>query len=225
MRMYMPLALALALPAAAQTPTPFPPQASTLQAFPDPVLEALLGETLARSPDLAQASDLVAAERERIPQARALPDPTLSLGIVNDGFKQLQVGKMDSSYYQVMLTQPFFWPGKRGLKADVARLGAEASGAELSRQRLTLRAEVKRAYFALLLVRDQLRLLEQQAPLLEQAEGIARTRYEVGQGSQTDLLRAQLARTRLAQSRLTLNSEERTIDCGPSPRQRRFPRS
>ena len=39
---------------------------------------------------------------------------------------------------------------------------------------------------------------------------MARTRYEVGQGSQADLLRAQLARTRLEQTRLSLDSEERT---------------
>ena len=210
MRMYVPMALALAAVAGAQTPAPSPLQSYVSSLPSDPVLASLLRETLERSPDLAQASDLVAAEMERIPQAGALPDPTLSLGIVNDGFKQIQVGKMETSYYQVMVTQPFLWPGKRGMKADVARLGAEASGAGLARQRLTLKADVKRAYFALLLARDQLRLLELQAPLLEQGEAIARTRYEAGQGSQVDVLRAQLARTRLAQTRLTLQSEERT---------------
>ncbi|NTV74318.1 MAG: TolC family protein, partial [Holophaga sp.] len=40
-------------------------------------------------------------------------------------------------------------------------------------------------------------------------EATARSRYEVGQGSQADLLRAQLERTRLEQSRLDLQSEER----------------
>ena len=201
MRMYVPMALALAVAAWAQAPS----------LSPDPVLEGLLREAMARSPDLARTSGLIAAERERIPQARALPDPTLTLGIQNDGFQKIQVGEMETSYYQVMLTQPFYWPGKRDLKADVVRLGTEAAEAGLSRERLDLRADVKRAYYGLLLVRGQKRLLELQAPVLEQAEAIARTRYEVGQGSQADLLRAQLARTRLARTRISLDAEERTV--------------
>ena len=210
MRMRQLLALALVTSAWAQTP----PNSSSIQSqtsnATDPILDALLRDALDRSPDLAKASNLIAAEREKIPQAQALPDPTLSLGIQNDGFKKIQVGEMETSYYQLMFTQPLYWSGKRGLKADVARLGAEVSEANLSRDRLTLKADVKRAYYRLLLVRDQQRLLDLQAPLLEQAEAIAKTRYEVGQGSQVDLLRAQLARTRLAQTRLVLEYEERT---------------
>lgn len=207
MRRCLPLSLAFALTTWAQPPATSPRQAAGSR---DPVLEALLSEALDRSPDLARSSDLIAAEKERVPQARALPDPTLSLGIQNDGFNKIQVGEMETSYYQVMLTQPLFWPGKRGMKGDVARLRAEVSEANLSRERLTLRADVKRAYYGLLLVHDQQRLLDLQAPLLEQAEAIAKTRYEVGQGAQVDLLRAQLARTRLTQTRLTLEAEERT---------------
>lgn len=207
MRMYVPLALALATVAWAQTPsTPTPS---------DPVLEALIREALGRSPDLARSANLVDAEKERIPQARALPDPTVSVGIQNDGFDRITVGEpMMDSYYQLMVTQPFYGPGKRRAKAEVARLGAEVAEAAIGRERLTLTADVKRAYYGLLLVRDQKRLLELQAPLLEQAEAIARTRYQVGQGSQADLLRAQLARTRLVQTRLTLDSEERTTLAG-----------
>jgi outer membrane protein TolC len=210
MRMYVPMALTLAVTAWGQVP-PLPAANLPQTALdPDPILEALIREALDRSPDLAKASELIAAERERVPQARALADPTLSFGIQNDGFQKIQVGTMETSYYQVMLTQPFYWPGKRGLKGDVVRLGAEVSEANLARGRLTLQADVKRAYYGLLLVRDQRRLLDLQAPLLEQSEAIAKTRYEVGQGAQVDLLRAQLARTRLAQTRLTLAAEERT---------------
>ena len=210
----IPMVLVLAATAWAQMPTKpsLTPALAPAQvaSSADPVLDSLLREALDRSPDLARSSDLIAAEKERVPQARALPDPTLSVGIQNDGFDKIRVGEMETSYYQVMLTQPFFWPGKRGTKADVARLGAEVSEANLSRERLTLRADVKRAYYGLLLVRDQQRLLDFQVPLLQQAEALTKTRYEVGQGSQADMLRAQLGAMRLIQTRLALESEERT---------------
>ena len=210
MRIYVPMALSFAATVWSQTPPLSVPIPAQMANPSDPVLDSLIRQALDRSPDLARASDLIAAEKERIPQARALPDPTLSFGIQNDGFKKIQVGVMETSYYQVMLTQPFYWPGKRGIKADVARLGAEVSEASLSRERLTLRADVKRAYYGLLLVHDQQLLLDLQVPLLQQAEAITKTRYEVGQGSQADMLRAQLASMRLIQPRLALESEART---------------
>jgi len=211
MRMSMYLVLGL-MPMAgwsqAQPPSPAAP-VLVPAADDDPLLGTLIQEALARNPDLGQARTLVQADQERVPQAGALPDPTLSLGIQNDGFKKLQIGEMETSYYQVMLTQPLPWPGKRALRSAVAQLGAQVSEAAVGRTRLTLEADVRRAYTGLLLVRSQLRLLQDQALLLQQAEATARSRYEVGQGAQADLLRAQLERTRLEQTRARLRAEER----------------
>lgn len=189
------------------TPTSIQPPAPSQ----DPQLLELIQEALRRNPDLARASALADAERERIPQAQALPDPSLTLGLQNDGFQKLQIGEMETSYYQVALTQPFLWPGKRGLRGEIASLGAEASRAQAARTRLSLVADVKRAYLGLLLVRSQKDLLDQQSLLWHKAGVIARTRYEVGQGSQTDLLRAQLEQNRLRQTRLGLQAEETSL--------------
>jgi len=45
----------------------------------DPLLDRLIEESLARRPELRQADEVVRAERERVPQAGALPDPVLTL--------------------------------------------------------------------------------------------------------------------------------------------------
>jgi outer membrane protein, heavy metal efflux system len=176
----------------------------------DPVLEGLVREALDRSPEYARARATVAAERERIPQAGALADPTLSLGIQNDGFKEIQIGKMETSYFQIMVTQPLPWPGKRGARERAARAQASAVEAQLERVRLTTTAEVERAYVDLLLVRGQLALLGKLEALWKEAEAMARTRYAVGEGAQSDLVRSQLERTRLAQQRVALEAAEQT---------------
>ena len=199
-----------------QAPAPESPTPA-LQHSPaaeDPLLRSLIQDALDRNPDLQKNRTLIAAEQEREPQARALPDPSLSLGIQNDGFKEIQVGKMETSYYQVMLTQPLPWPGKRGLRGGLAKLGVEAAQTAASRTRLSLVADVKRAYFGLLLVRGQLELLDQQDLLWRQASELTKVRYEVGQGAQADLLRAQLEQNRLRQARLGLQSEERGLRAG-----------
>jgi len=194
--------------------------AATVQAQPlphappgdpaDPVLAELIRESLDRRPELRQADALVRAERERVPQAGALQDPVLSLGIQNDGFKGIQVGKMDTSFYQVMVTQPLPWPGKLGLRTDVASTGVRLAEAAAARVHLTAKADVERAYLELVLVRDRLALLTRLEALWAKAQGLARSRYETSEGAQSDILRAQLEQSRLRQRRWSLQAEERT---------------
>ncbi|HET6921739.1 MAG TPA: TolC family protein, partial [Anaeromyxobacteraceae bacterium] len=145
------LSLALLAPASAPAQAP--------GAEPDPVLDRLVREALEARPELRQARSLLRAAEERVPQVGRLPDPTLALGIQNDGFQSIQIGKMETSYWQVMLTQPLPWPGKLGLRADAAELEARAAGASLERVRLSVEADVRRAYLDLLLSRDRLKLL------------------------------------------------------------------
>ncbi len=196
--------LVLVAPGLAQAPLPEAPSS-------DPVLAALLREALADHPDLQKADAAVRMDVERVPQAGVLADPSLSLGLQNDGFKRLEVGRMETSFYSVAFTQPLPWPGKRGLRKEVAAIAVDLSGAARARVLLGLEADVRRGYAALLLLRGQQALQAQQVVFLEQAEQLARTRYEVGQGSQSDLLRAQLERTRLQQAVWALAAEEKAV--------------
>lgn len=175
----------------------------------DPALTGLVREALESRPEMAQARATVEADEARIPQARALPDPLLSLGIQNDGFRKLQIGEMETSWWAVTGAETFPWHGKRGLRADALTLGARQSEADLERVRLSVQAEVERAYVDLLLARDERELVAKLETLWAEAEGLARSRYEVGEGAQADVLRAQLERSRLAQRRWSLIAEER----------------
>jgi outer membrane protein TolC len=176
----------------------------------DPTLAALIEQSVTARPELRQAEAAVRAERERIPQAGALPDPVLSLGIQNDGFEEIMVGEMETSFYQVMVSQGLPWPGKRGLRTDVARIAADEAGAALARARLTTEADVRRAYTDLLFARDRLGLLGQLEEIWHTSAGIARARYESGEGAQSDVLRAQLELNRLRQRRWAIEAQERT---------------
>jgi outer membrane protein TolC len=183
------------------------PAGSTLDQ--DPLLRDLVKQALEKRPELAQARAQVSAEQERVPQGKALPDPTLSLGIQNDGFEGLQMGKDPMSWVSIVAAQTFPWVGKRGLRGDVAGLDAASAQADLQRVMLSVIAEVESGYVNLLLVRDQLGLLGKLETLWTQSEGLARARYEAGQGAQSDLLRAHLERNRLRQRRWALQAEER----------------
>jgi outer membrane protein TolC len=175
----------------------------------DPVLAAIVKEAMARRPELASVRALIRAEQERVPQTGALPDPTLTLGIQNDGFSGIQIGKMETSFLAVTASQTFPWAGKRRLRGEVTDFGRRAAELDLRRAQLSIAADVERAYLDLLLARDQLGLLAKLESLWSQSEGLARARYEAGEAAQSDFFRAQLERDRLRQRRWALEAEER----------------
>jgi cobalt-zinc-cadmium efflux system outer membrane protein len=174
----------------------------------DAVLRELVRQAIDARPELRRARALIQAERERVPQVRTLPDPVLALGIQNDGFTHQQIGKMETSWTSIMASQSFPWFGKRELRARVVESGVENAEVELTRAALTVRAEVERAYLDVLEVHDQADLLLKMDALWSQSEGMARSRYETGDGVQSDLLRAQLARNRLRLRRVAIAAEE-----------------
>lgn len=190
--------------------TPAMQAASMTALAADPTLSQLLTEALEARPELRQAEAQAQAAQERVPQAGALPDPVLQLGIQNDGFGELMIGEMEGSYVSIMASQAVPFPGKRALRTEVARLGARAAATQVVRSRLSIEAELRRAYLDLLLTRERLGLLDRLDALWKQSAELARIRYETGEGAQSDLLRAQLELNRLRQRRLALDAEERT---------------
>ncbi len=193
--------VALALPLHAEAPAASLPT--------DRALAGLVRESLSARPELAQSAAIVHAQGERSAQADALPDPMLQVGIQNDGFSSIEVGRMETSFVSVMASQTLPWPGKRGLRRQLAELGTSQAQHALTRLRLSTEAEVRRAYWRLLLVRDRLVLLEQLAALWQKSAEVARVRYETSGGAQSDVLRAQLEIARLDQRRVGLEGEER----------------
>lgn len=193
--------LTISLPIGAETPVVSLPA--------DTTLTRLIDDSLSVRPELARSLAVVHAEEERTAQVDALPDPMLQIGIQNDGFTSIEVGRMETSFISVMASQTVPWPGKRGLRKQVAELGTAQARYAVTRIRLSTLAEVRRSYWELLLVRDRLALLEQLTALWQQSAGVARVRYETAGGSQADVLRAQLELSRLEQRRLGLEAQER----------------
>lgn len=189
---------------------PLTPLAAQAPANPrpslDPALQAYVAEVLARHPDLLRAAEALAVEEAKVPQARSLEDPVLNLELAREPGMELGV-REDMRTRGLMLSQVLPWPGKRERRETIARMEAKGMEAAQSRVRLGLRAEAKRAFLSLLLAREQAALLDLQDRLAAQAESAVRARFEAGQGSQADLLRAQLERSRLLQRRWSAEAE------------------
>jgi outer membrane protein, heavy metal efflux system len=176
----------------------------------DSTLTQLIRESLSTRPELAQAMAISHANEERVSQAGAMPDPMLQVGIQNDGFTSIEIGRMGTSFVSLMASQTFPWPGKLGLREQVAELGSSQSLKVVARVRLSTEADVRRGYLELVLVRDRLELLSRLEGIWQRSASYAQLRYETGGGPQADVLRARLEQSRLEQRRFALLAQEQS---------------
>jgi cobalt-zinc-cadmium efflux system outer membrane protein len=163
-------------------------------------LEALIAEALAQNPDVRALQEWLESARARPAQAKARPDPMVSVLYVNDGWSP-SLGEMPMTTLGFMGSQTLPWPGKRDLREKVATQDSIAPAERLERQRLSVAAGVRRAFWSLALAEESLGVLREQEDVWKEAEGVARARYAVGQGAQQDVLRAQVEITRFEQLR------------------------
>ena len=172
-------------------------------------LDELVREALAANPGVQAALARVEALRRRVPQARALPDPELSVGWMGN-LKPFGVQRDDpSSYRGVEVTQGIPFPGKRKLRGQIADREAEAAWWEYEEARRRVAAEVKAAYYDYFYYERALGITLKNKDLLEKLARIAEVRYQVGKGIQQDVLKAQTELSRLAQ-RLTILEQQQS---------------
>ncbi len=173
----------------------------------DSVLQSLVTEALARSPTLAQRQAAVRAARLRIRPAGTLPDPRLSLGVMDLQMPHFEFNQSDFTEVDAELSQEIPWPGTLGARSGVMRAAAAVARAEEGAVRRELTTAMAVAYYRLGYTMTALETLRHQRDLLEAAVQLSTTRYATGAAPQSDPLQAKLARDRLQSEEFALESQ------------------
>ena len=183
---------------------------ATQPARPSPVgLEDLVREALQKNPAVQSALHTVEAQRRRVPQAKALPDPMVGIGWAGN-ITPFSVQSGDpSSYRAVTASQQLLYPGKLKLRGGIASKDADAASSDLEAVRRRVTADVKTAYFEYWFYDKAMQTTLKDKDLLTKLSQIAEARYRVGKGVQQDVLRSQVEISLLLQ-RLTVLQQQRT---------------
>ena len=163
---------------------------------PDTVLQGLIDAALARNPQLVAAQQIEQAAAARPVQAGSRLGPTVGLFYQNDGVAP-SLGREPMTMLGVSAGQEIPYPGKLGLRRQVAQAEAELAAFDVQRVRLSLVASVKRAYYGLVLARGLAALALEHRKVWDEVRETARVRYASAVGSQQEMLRAQVEGTRL----------------------------
>jgi outer membrane protein TolC len=159
-------------------------------------LDALIETALANNPEIAMAHRKWDAALQKIPQARALDDPTVGV----DAWRKSEEAASPSQT-GLMVSQSIPWFGKRDLRGSVETGAAKQAEMTWRMKTLEVVAKVKRSYYDLWQAQRELDINQRNQELMQQFVEVARSRYEVGKASQSDLIRAQNELARLAEDR------------------------
>lgn len=200
----------LSLPALAADPVA--PSPSLRAVHGAAALNKLVAEALQNNPEIHAARKEQAAAAYRVAPAGALDDPMLEAGIISLPSNSLRFDREDMTMKMIGVSQRFPYPGKRGLREDVAARDAKAADYNYLEIANRIVRDLKLAYFDLGLVIASTRFVENNKSIIEQFLRIAETRYAVGQGNQADVLRAQTQLSRMMDELLKLARERPTAE-------------
>lgn len=169
---------------------------------PSLTLEAAVSEVLAGNPGLAEIharSDAMAAVPS---QAGALPDPALHFQAQNLPTDSFDLHQEDMTFLEVGLSQELPFPGKLALKEKAAEYEAAAARDSLEEARLRLVRDVKVLWWQIYFRERALQVVAANEDKLRQLVAAAQARYEVGEGTQQDVLLARLEQSKLREMEL-----------------------
>ncbi|MFO7596956.1 MAG: TolC family protein [Desulfocurvibacter africanus] len=171
-----------------------------------PGLPELISEALSRNREVLAARAAWQAAGERPSQARALPDPQLSVGVMNLP-TSLRFNDEPMTMKQVQVSQMFPWFGKRELRGDAAGQEAEAARQRYIEAANRVVRELREVYYEFFFVAQQAQLVEANLGVLSQFIEVAKAAYVSGLGKQADILRAQTQHARMIDERLMVERE------------------
>jgi cobalt-zinc-cadmium efflux system outer membrane protein len=172
-------------------------------------LSQLLAEALQNNADLHAAEHSWRAATHTREQVTALPNPQFTLQEFSVGSPRPFAGFHTSNfaYIGIGASQELPYPGKRELKGQAADAAAEVQRAQIGVLQAAVAEQVKSAYFRLAYFQQIIPSLENSRTTLSQVIDSEMARYSAGGGSQTDVLKAQLERTKLVRE-ITMRREE-----------------
>jgi outer membrane protein TolC len=168
-------------------------------------LQSLVEEALLRNPSIQAASRQWEASQAIIPQVQSLPDPNLLLGYQ----RMPMMEPLEGPVYG--FSQKFPFPGKLGLKGEVAARHADRIEQMYYATRLNVISRLKQHYWDLHFIHKGIEIVEKNKLLLMQFEQTANARYSVGKTAQQDVFRAQVELSRVLDRLAVLEQQKESL--------------
>ena len=171
-------------------------------------LQSAEAVALRQNPGLGALTQKIAELRHKAVAVAQLPDPHLALGAANLPLNSFSMNQQQMSMLSVGLSQTFPSFGKLGLEGQQAGVEAQAVADTLRGQSAELVLLLRRAWLQALYTENAMTAVRHQEQLEAASVQAALALYRSAQGTQAEVLRAQLAHASLANDITRLQAEQ-----------------
>jgi outer membrane protein, heavy metal efflux system len=186
-------------------------QALAADAPPAENLEKLVSDAVANNPEIRGAEAREQMYRSRAKQAGSWDDPMLMLKIQNGIISDPLNFRKDTMTQKVIgISQQIPYLGKRGVKTEIAEREADTYKWQIEEKKLEIARMVKEAYYQISFIDRASDIIDRNIAILDDFIKLAETRYTVGQGTQQDILKAQVERSKMLEMKINLVQQRRT---------------
>lgn len=172
-------------------------------------LKAATDKAVQDNPDLAQMLSRAKAMAAIPSQEGTLPDPEITFNAMSLPVDSFSTKQEDMTQLGFGISQAIPFPGKLALREQAATYEAVAATHNADELRQRLLSDVKNLWWLIFYLDRALDIVDNNHKLLQQFVEIARTKYQVGEGLQQDVLLAQLELSKLLDQKITLNAMRR----------------
>jgi outer membrane protein TolC len=173
-------------------------------------LQDIVNEAVSLSPKIKMLEMKKLAATDRIEQNSNLPDPMLTLGLMNLPTNSFSFTQEPMTGKVVGLSQAFPFPGKLSEQADVNKKDADIVEQEILDAKNEIRKNVTRSYNELLYISKTIDITETSKDLLNNIAEVVRRKYSVSTASQQNILKVELEITNLTEKIEELRSKEKS---------------
>jgi len=174
-------------------------------------MEGLVEEALVNNPELKALQEKMAMYEERPPQAESLDNPKLGFALANVPVDTFKFDQEPMTQKQISVMQRIPFPGKLGLKGDIARKELEVVREEYEEKKNSIVMQVETTYRNLLFTEKSLDITRENRDLLRDFVKITETKYAVGSGIQQDVLKAQVELSKMIDMLISLEQKKESI--------------
>jgi outer membrane protein, heavy metal efflux system len=162
-------------------------------------LDKILELALDRNPAVAGAEGFIQERRGQEVASGAYPNPSIT---GNGGYGEIRdtgraairddLLRQSLMEYNVTIGQPIEWPAKRAARRRAAEAGLAGASAGLVETRLNLIADVKNAFYELLLAQREAEMARQNLRIVEEVRRIVNARVRLGESPQFEAIKAEV---------------------------------
>ena len=150
------------------------------------------------APRVIAADATARAAQTRVPSAKLPPDPEIQIGFMNRELPSLApMNPLGMTQIQLMQMLPL--GGKLGLAGSIAANSADAAEARATDVRWDVRARAAMEFYDLYAIQSELTIAHETKRLVQDIAKVSQSMYSVGEGKQSDVLRAQVEIARMTE--------------------------